>query len=110
MKRDEQKIAQAVNCLRDKNTCLRLASLFKALGEINRIRIIKILTNGEFCTGDIAKIMNMDRSALSHQLKILTFHGIISSRKEGIYKCYSLTSICSPELLAMAEKYLSECK
>jgi len=107
---DEQKIKQAENSLQDKNTFIKLASLFKALGEINRIRIVKILSHGEFCAGDIAKIMNVDRSALSHQLKILTFHGVISSRKNGIYKCYKLTSSCFPELLNMAERYLSDCK
>lgn len=107
---DESKIALAENSIPDNNTCIYLAGLFKALGEINRIRIVKILSHGEFCAGDIAKIMKIERSALSHQLKILSFHGIISSRKKGRYKCYSLTSMCSPELLNMADRYLSDCR
>jgi len=68
-----------------------LADLFKTFGDTTRIRILYTLDIEETCVCDIAKILNMSQSAISHQLKILKQMKLIKSRREGKTIYYSLS-------------------
>ncbi len=95
--------------LPDSRPALTMAGIFKALGEPNRLRIVQLLRSGELCAGDIARLLKIDQSALSHQLKILKYHGIVISRKDGIYHWYSLENPCVRELLDLMDQHLVHC-
>ena len=63
---------------------------FKALGDINRLKISMLLLEGEMCVGAIGESIKLSQSATSHQLRILKDAKILKSRKEGNVIYYSL--------------------
>ena len=67
-----------------------LAELFRAMGDTNRIRIIGLLLDHELCVHDIAVLLGMSQSAVSHQMKSLRQMRLVKSRKEGRHVYYTL--------------------
>ncbi len=70
----------------EKNTAL----IFKALSDENRIRILKLLRNGEKCACKLLEELNISQPTLSHHMKILCDTGIVIGRKDGKWTHYSL--------------------
>jgi DNA-binding transcriptional ArsR family regulator len=68
-----------------------LASFFRIFGDPTRIKILYLLFKNEMCVGDIAAILDMNQSAISHQLKILKQSRIAHSHKEGKTVIYFLS-------------------
>lgn len=71
-------------------TLYDLAELFKMFGDSTRIRILWALDEAEMCVCDIAALLNMTQSAISHQLRILKQAKLVRNRKEGKVVYYSL--------------------
>ena len=69
---------------------LKLSDLYKAMGDLTRIRIISALVNSEMCVCDLASLLDMTHSAISHQLRVLRQAHLVSFRKEGKVVYYSL--------------------
>ena len=67
-----------------------LADLFKIFGDSTRIKILYVLFENEMCVYDIASILNMTQSAISHQLRTLKQNRLVKFRKEGKNVLYSL--------------------
>jgi len=72
------------------NTEREIAAVFKALGDENRIHILKLLRNGEVCTCRLLEELNISQPTLSHHMKILCESGIVVGRKEGKWMHYSI--------------------
>ena len=68
----------------------KVTSFFKVLGDHTRIRILFALKEKEMCTGDIAVLLNMTKSAVSHQLAVMRNMHQVRSRREGKNIFYSL--------------------
>ncbi|EYE87341.1 ArsR family transcriptional regulator [Fervidicella metallireducens AeB] len=68
----------------------KLQELFKVLGDGTRIKILHAISRTELCVCDIASIINMSQSAVSHQLRILRNSRLVKHRKEGKVVYYSL--------------------
>lgn len=71
-------------------TLYDLAELFKVFGDSTRIRILCVLFETEMCVCDIAALLNMTQSAISHQLRVLKNARLVKYRKEGKVVFYSL--------------------
>ncbi len=69
---------------------LDLAELFKVLGDHTRVRILHALSFSELCVCDLAELLGMTSSAISHQLRVLRAAKIVKFRKEGKNVIYSL--------------------
>ena len=67
-----------------------LADLYKVFGDSTRIKILYVLLQSEMCVGDIAEVLDMSSSAISHQLKVLKQAHLISFRRQGKILFYSL--------------------
>ncbi|NOY07228.1 MAG: winged helix-turn-helix transcriptional regulator [Spirochaetes bacterium] len=67
-----------------------LADFFKMLGDTTRIKILQVLLISEMCVYDLASLLNVSQSALSHQLKTLRQADLVKYRKEGKSVFYSL--------------------
>lgn len=67
-----------------------LAELFKVFGDSTRIRILFVLFEAEVCVCDLAYMLQMNQSAISHQLKILKQSKLVKSRRDGKSVFYSL--------------------
>ncbi len=68
----------------------RLSELYKLFGDPTRIRILYVLLKSEMCVCDIAMLLNMTTSAISHQLKLLKQASLVKFRREGKTVFYSL--------------------
>ena len=86
----EEIVRQVKSRLPDEDKLYDLAELFKIFGDSTRIRILAALFESEMCVCDIAYLLNMTQSAISHQLRILRQPKLIKSRKDGKIVYYSL--------------------
>lgn len=68
----------------------KLAELFKNLGDPTRVKIIHALAQTELCVCDLAELLKMTQSAVSHQLRVLRNNRLVKYRKEGRTVFYSL--------------------
>jgi len=74
----------------DENILFDLSELFKVFGDSTRIRILYCLFSSEMCVCDIATLLNMTQSAISHQLSVLKRSKLVKSRRDGKTIFYSL--------------------
>ena len=74
----------------DEEELYDLAELFKVFGDTTRIRILYVLFESEMCVCDIAELLSMTQSAISHQLRILKQARLVRSRRDGKTVYYSL--------------------
>ncbi|MFV0636930.1 ArsR/SmtB family transcription factor [Mitsuokella sp.] len=85
------KIHDALSHRLDDETSLRLADLFKILGDKTRIKLLSLLVvEKEMCVCDIAESLQMGQSAISHQLRVLRAARLVKYRKDGKEAFYSL--------------------
>lgn len=78
------------NVIPNPDTLQNLADLFKVFGDPTRIRILYALSAQELCVCDIAEILQMTQSAISHQLRVLKQMHLVKFRREGKTVFYSL--------------------
>lgn len=74
----------------DEENLYDLAELFKVFGDTTRIKILYALSESEMCVCDIAVLLNMTQSAISHQLRVLKQARLVKFRKDGKIVYYSL--------------------
>lgn len=74
----------------DEETLYNLAELYKVFGDSTRIKILYVLFEADMCVCDIAQLLNMGQSAISHQLRVLKQAQLIKFRREGKSVIYSL--------------------
>ena len=86
----------------------KLVSIFKALSDENRIRILKLLRSGEKCACRLLEELNISQPTLSHHMKILCETGIVTGRKEGKWTHYSICCESIRGARALMMELLSE--
>ncbi len=96
------------NTLPDENSLFDLAELFKVFGDSTRIRILFVLFETEVCVCDLAQVLNMTQSAISHQLRILKQSKLVKSRREGKSIFYSLADEHVRTIIAQGCEHIKE--
>lgn len=86
----KNKVESAKKDLFQKDLLDLISGFYKAMADDTRLKIINILEKNELCVCDIAVILNMTKSAVSHQLKYLKKLNLIKSRKQGKEVWYKL--------------------
>jgi len=86
----EEVVLAAQEQLTDIRTASRLAQLFAALADPTRVRLISALNRREMCVCDLAAVLGMTQSAVSHQLRQLRNLSLVRFRKEGRMIFYAL--------------------
>ena len=86
----EDIVKKVQSVLPDEEVLYDLAELFKIFGDSTRIRILYALFESEMCVCDIAQLLGMTQSAISHQLRILKGSKLVKYRREGKTVFYSL--------------------
>lgn len=89
-------------------TLYDLAELFKVFGDSTRIKILWALDTAEMCVCDIAFLLNMTQSAISHQLRILKQAHLVKFRKDGKIVYYSLDDEHVRQILDQGIIHLTE--
>lgn len=90
------------------DTLFNLAEFFKVFGDSTRIRIMCALFQRDLCVCDIAAIVNMGQSAVSHQLRILRGANIVKVRKDGKQSIYSLDDDHIREIYRVGLEHMTE--
>lgn len=83
-------VEKAKQTMLGKDKLIKISHFYKALSDSTRIKIVNLLEKNELCVCDIAVILNMTKSAVSHQLKYLRQLNLIKSSKRGKEVWYSL--------------------
>lgn len=78
------------NNMPEANIITDTAELFKVLGDPTRVRILTVLEMNELCVNDICSCLNMEKSAVSHQLRVLRQSKLVKGTKVGKEVIYSL--------------------
>lgn len=94
----------------DEETLLLMADFYKALSDSTRMKIIDVLYEGELCVCDISVLINMTKSATSHQLRYLKEMNLIKSRKQGKEVFYSLADSHIIKVFEISKSHVLEAK
>lgn len=86
----EDIIKKVMQVVPDEESLFEAAELLKVFGDSTRIRIIFVLCQSEMCVCDIAKLLGMTQSAISHQLRVLKQARLVKSRRDGKTIFYSI--------------------
>ena len=92
----------------DEEMLCNLAELFKIFGDSTRIRILFVLFESEVCVCDLAQALNMNQSAISHQLRILKQAKLVTGRREGKSVFYSLADEHVRTIIAQGREHIEE--
>ena len=87
----EELIARVNDNMPDEMMLYELAELYKIFGDSTRIKILYVLFESEMCVCDIAQLLGISQSAVSHHLRVLKQSKLVKVRKEGKSVIYSLT-------------------
>ena len=85
-----------------------LAELFKIFGDSTRVKILYALLESELCVCDIAKLMEVSQSAVSHQLRVLKGSKLVKFRREGKTVYYSLADQHVMSILSQGMEHILE--
>lgn len=85
-----------------------LAEFFKIFGDSTRIKILYSLSQSEMCVCDIANLLQMGQSAISHQLRVLKQMRLVKSRRDGKTVFYSLADGHIETILAQGMEHIEE--
>lgn len=85
-----------------------LAELFKIFGDSTRVKILYALLESELCVCDIARLMDVSQSAVSHQLRVLKASKLVKFRREGKTLYYSLADEHVLRILSQGMEHLAE--
>lgn len=85
-----------------------LAELFKVFGDSTRIKVLFVLAESEMCVCDIAQLLNMTQSAISHQLRVLKQNHLVRCRREGKSIIYCLSDDHVKTILKMGMEHIME--
>ena len=90
------------------NLLYELSDFFKVMGDGTRIQLLWALEESEMCVGDLAVLLNMTKSAVSHQLKVLRVAKLVRAEKKGKNVYYSLNDHHVKLILEKALEHVSE--
>ena len=92
----------------DEDQLYDLAEVFKVFGDSTRIKILYVLFEAELCVCDIAQLLNMTQSAISHQLRILKQNRLVKNRRDGKSVFYSLAVSHGKTIISQGMEHIQE--
>ena len=101
-------IRSALKAVRDHDQIVDLSETFKVLSDPTRLKIVMALAKEELCTFDIAEVLSVSESAVSHQLRLLKTLRLVKQRKQGKMVFYSLDDEHIEDLIRVASRHISE--
>lgn len=102
----ENKVKESKKNMLKLRTIEDMSNFFKILGEPTRIKILNTLDNNEMCVCDIANVLNMTKSTISHQLNILRINNIVKYKKVGKEVYYTLDDEHVKEVFEIALSHI----
>jgi ArsR family transcriptional regulator, lead/cadmium/zinc/bismuth-responsive transcriptional repressor len=106
--RMDEKLQEIIEQQPDDEILYDLAELFKIFGDSTRIKILYALSENELCVNDIAQVLNMTQSSVSHQLRILKDSKLVRFRREGKSIFYALDDEHVRNIINMGMEHVEE--
>lgn len=101
-------LQKAESRMRSAESIIKMSDFLKILADPTRLKIANALLTSELCVCDIAEILGMEHSAVSHQLAVLRKANIVNTRKEGKSVYYSLSDEHIGIIFNITEAHISE--
>lgn len=105
---DSAAVSAALAARSDSVVVDRACSAFSALGDPTRFRLLEALLDGELCVCDLAEVVGVSQSAVSHQLRLLRDRGLVAFTREGQRVVYRLADAHVRDLIAIGIEHASE--
>lgn len=105
---DPAMLAKVRDGLPDDEILYDLAELYRVFGDSTRIKILYALFESELCVGDIAQVLGVSQSAVSHQLRILKTAKLVKFRRDGKTIYYSLDDDHVRSIIALGMEHVEE--
>ncbi len=104
----EDAVKSVLRDMPDDETLYDLAELFKVFGDSTRVKILYALFEAELCVCDIAQLLGLTQSAVSHQLRVLKSSRLVKPRRDGKTVFYSLDDDHVRKIIAQGMDHISE--
>ena len=104
----DEKVREARLLALDESATEDLCQTFKALGDASRLKILWALEHQEMCVCDLAALLGITESAVSHQLRLLRTLRLVRNRREGTILYYRLADGHVSELIRIALEHVRE--
>ena len=104
----EKEVEKVLEAMPEQEQLQNLAEFFRVFGDSTRIRILYALSQSELCVCDIASLLEMGQSAISHQLRILKQMRLVKFRRDGKSVLYSLADSHIEMILAQGMEHIGE--
>ncbi|MCF2555369.1 ArsR/SmtB family transcription factor [Faecalicatena contorta] len=104
----EDAVNKVLKKMPDEQLLSELADFYKVFGDTTRIRILCVLLESEMCVCDLAAVLGMTQSAISHQLRILKQMKLVKNRREGKAVFYSLADGHIKSIISQGMEHITE--
>lgn len=101
-------VAHVKEVMEDTEVLYALSDFFKVMSDSTRMRIMAVLDSAELCVCDLSEALNMTKSAVSHQLKILKDAQLVKFRRDGKNVFYTLKDDHVKTILEMGIAHIKE--
>lgn len=101
-------VNKVIKAMPKEQELLDLAEFYKVFGDPTRVKILYVLSQSEMCVCDIANLLGMGQSAISHQLRVLKQMRLVKFRREGKTVFYSLADGHIETILAQGMEHINE--
>ena len=106
----QEVVDKTLKQMKDEDLFNKMAEFFKILGDTTRVKILFALDRNEMCVCDIANVLSMSKSSISHQLGTLRRSGIVKCRREGKEVYYMLDDDHVKEVFEVAVEHIEHKK
>ena len=104
----EDVVKSVTDKMPDEDQLYDLAEIFKVFGDSTRIKILYVLFESEMCVCDIAELLGMTQSAISHQLRVLRSSKLVKFRRDGKTLYYSLADEHVCRIISQGMEHVEE--
>ena len=104
----EERVEAARKTVLCEEETVKLTQLFKAMGDLTRLRILMALEKGDMCVCDLAAFLKITESAVSHQLRLLRQLHLVANRRQGPILYYRLDDNHVSQLVSLALDHIRE--
>lgn len=101
-------IEEVKKCMPAEETIRELADFYKVFGDATRVRILCVLLQAEVCVCDLAELLGMTQSAISHQLRVLKQMKLVKNRRDGKTVYYSLADGHIQTIISQGMEHIAE--
>lgn len=104
----EDKVRRAQEIMPDEERIKELAEFYKVFGDATRVKILYVLLESEMCVCDLAAVLQMTQSAISHQLRVLKQMKLVKNRRDGKTVYYSLADNHIQNIISQGMEHIME--